>query len=97
MYNNLENARAWYGQVRHGKSLLVVVSAAERPAQYVDFALWHSVLDDLEQRWFAPLTGLLRQRRIHRLTLQCEGRAWTVGPRDLLRFWRRPHALWPSV
>lgn len=88
-----ENARAWYGQGHESGDVLVVASAAERPAQYADFPLWQRAACDLERRWIAPLTGLLRQRRISRLTLRCDGAQWTLRPRDLLRFWLRPHSL----
>jgi len=89
-------ARAWYGQLHEEGNLLAVLSGAERPAQYADFALWHGALADLEKLWFAPLSGLLRQRHLNRLTVQCEGRSWSLRPRDLLRFWLRPHAVGPK-
>lgn len=92
-----ENARAWYGQARGGKDLLVVLTSAGRAAaDYAEPASWQSASLELERRWFAPLAGLLRHRRLAGLTLRCGAQAWTVRPRDLLRFWLRPRPLGPE-
>lgn len=88
-----ENARAWYGQARGGKELLVVLTSGGRAADYSEPAGWQGAALYLERRWFAPLAGLLRHRRLAGLTLRCGAQAWTVRPRDLLRFWLRPRPL----
>lgn len=71
---------------------LVVLDSLLAPALYDDSATWRTTLQELEERWFAPLA-----RRSLPLTLLAPtayGRLqWQSQPLDRWKFWRRPQAL----
>ncbi len=72
--------------------VLIELREAETASMRLDPAAWKDALDDLEQRWFAPLAGLLRSGRIRRLVIAtvADGRSyrWSVNRMNLWRWWR---------
>lgn len=74
----------------------VVLDTVQSAAQYRDAWGWREGLEQLEQRWFAPLMQALQQGRIRQLQLQAHGPAGfelTITPAARWRFWQRPAAL----
>ena len=76
---------------------VIVVDNLLHPALQLDLARWRDALAHLETNCFAPLLSRLRTRRLHGLKLIAPGdRACielTIGPFDILKFWRRPRPL----
>jgi hypothetical protein len=71
---------------------LVVLDQLLLPARHGDIARWRAQLAELEERWFAPLLGALRKRRVAGLSLVGLGPErslqFDLTPSALLRFWR---------
>ncbi len=71
---------------------LLMLDALQAAAQYRDAWGWREALQRLEQDWFAPLQGAVRQGKISELTLIATGPAGfelTLKPADLWKFWKR--------
>lgn len=76
---------------------LVVLDALHGKAQYGDAYGWRESLKKLEQNWFEPVSGMLRQRILSEITITALGSAmtrnFTLRSGDLRKFWRRPKSL----
>ena len=72
--------------------VLVELSDAATAAMRLDPAAWKQALEALEQHWFAPLAGLLRNGRLRELVIATvdNGRSyrWSVSRMNLWRLWR---------
>ena len=77
--------------------VLIELLDAATASMRLDPAAWKDALEDLEQRWVAPLAGLLKKGRIRRLVVATvdNGRSyrWTVSRMNLWRWWRPATAL----
>jgi hypothetical protein len=73
-------------------NVLVELRDAATASLRLDPAAWKRALEDLEQRWFAPLTGQLKKGRIRRLVIAtvADGYSyrWSVSRTNLWRWWR---------
>ena len=73
-------------------NVLIELNDAAAASMRLDPAAWKAGLEDLEQRWFAPLAGLLKQGRIRQLVIATvdNGRSyrWSVTRMNLWRWWR---------
>ena len=72
--------------------VLIELLDAATASMRLDPAAWKDALEDLEQRWFAPLAGLLTKGRIRQLVIATvdSGRSyrWSVTRMNLWRWWR---------
>ncbi len=77
--------------------VLIELRGAATASMRLDPVAWKDALEDLEQHWFAPLTGLLRHGRIRQLVIAtvANGRSyrWSVSRTNLWRLWRPADAL----
>ena len=87
----------WLGQSDRAGVEAIVLDALRAPAARGDSATWQSVLQRLEQDWFAPLLAALRAGRIGMITLVAPGPLQTqefeTTRQDLRFFWRRRRRL----
>jgi hypothetical protein len=78
-------------------NVLIELPDAAPAAMCLDAVAWKAALENLERRWIAPLTALLKTRRIRQLVLAtvANGRSyrWSVRRTNLWRLWRRAAAL----
>ncbi len=72
--------------------VLIELRDAASASMRLDPTAWKEALENLEQRWFAPLAGLLRKGHIRRLVVAtvANGRSylWSVSRTNLWRWWR---------
>jgi hypothetical protein len=91
------SAESWLGRLPEDGRHLVVLDALRTPALLERQAEYEEALQALEQRWFAPLLGALREQRIGMVTLRVPdavpGAGFETIRGDLRRFWRRPRPL----
>jgi len=77
--------------------VLVELRDAATASMRLDPAAWKVALEDLDQRWFTPLAGMLKKGRIRQLVIEtvANGRShrWSVSRRNLWRLWRPAVAL----
>lgn len=78
---------------------IVLLDALARSGQGGDAYGWREALQRLEQDWFVPLRGMLRQIGPHGLRLvdPVNGRALHLHAGDGWRIWRRPRPLAVSL
>jgi hypothetical protein len=76
------------------KRVLVELSDAATAAMRLDPAAWKQALEVLEERWFAPLTGLLKTGSVREIVVAtvADGRVrhWSISRMKLWRWWRSP-------
>jgi hypothetical protein len=79
------------------KEVLVELDEAANAAMRLDPSAWKQALEDLEQRWVAPLAQRLRKGRIRELVIATvdNGRSyrWSISRMNLWRLWRSPASL----
>ncbi|MBI3530285.1 MAG: hypothetical protein HY067_20250 [Betaproteobacteria bacterium] len=72
--------------------VLIELRDAATASMHLDPAAWKEALENLEQRWFAPLAEQLKKGRIRHLVIATvgDGRShrWTVSRMNLWRWWR---------
>ena len=73
--------------------VLIELHDAAAASMHLDPAAWKDALENLEQRWFAPLGAQLKKGRIRQLVIAtvADGRShqWSVSRMNLWRWWRR--------
>ncbi len=85
-----EDAESWLGEQAPAGHHLVSIGALRDSVRYGDMEGWLARLDELEQRWTAPLWEGLRAGRIAGLTLVDDrGFARRITRRATGRWWRR--------
>jgi hypothetical protein len=77
-----------------GENALVELRETDNASLALEPRAWKAALENLEQRWFAPLTQLLRQGHIRRVYIATvtNGRShqWSLSRNNLLwRWWKR--------
>ena len=80
-----------------GNGLMIIdgLSGLQRSGGYHDIAV---LLQDLEQRLFAPALAALRQGRLKELRIQpANGSIYTIRRSNLMRFWRRAKPAWLNL
>lgn len=91
-----QDVSAWLGQAE-ATAHLVILDDLRGAAEYGDAYGWREALKHMEQAWFAPLLGALKQRRPSALRITATNGqhavSFDVTPRDLWKLWRRPRPL----
>jgi hypothetical protein len=74
---------------------IILLDALTRSGQYGDACGWREALRELEQNWFVPLRGMLRNIGPQGLRLvdPVNGKTLHLQARDAWKIWRRPHRL----
>jgi len=74
---------------------VILLDALIRSGQVGDACGWREALRELEQNWFVPLLGMLRNIGPQGLRLldPVNGKALHLQARDAWKIWRRPHHL----
>ncbi len=84
----------WLGRLPADGRHLALLDALRAPQAFDDTAEWTKEIARLEDEWFAPLLGALREGRIDMLTLHvpdgADRTSHELVPGDLRRFWKRP-------
>ncbi|HKB83666.1 MAG TPA: hypothetical protein VKD04_10740 [Burkholderiales bacterium] len=79
------------------EAVLIELNDGASASMRLDPAAWKDALESLEQRWFAPLAGMLKKGRIRRLVVATvtDGRSyrWSVSRMNLRRWWRSAGSL----
>lgn len=88
-------ADEWFKRTGSEGRHLVVLDALRAPRALGDFGAWVAQLQQLEDRWFAPLLDALRGSRIGMVTIHVPdaGASFETVRPDLRRFWRRARPL----
>ena len=77
---------------------LIFDEALLLPAQELDAQAWRDALARIERNWLAPFTAALFSGRMASLRISALGEEagldLRIGRRDLMKFWRRPVALY---
>lgn len=85
-----EGGESWLQAVDTGGRHLVSLGTLQGSIQYGDMETWMAQLEDVEQRWIAPLWEGLRRGRLGSLSLVDDRRlGWRATRRCTLRWWRR--------
>ena len=91
------SAGAWLDRVPEEGRHLVILDALRAPLALSNEAEYRAGTEVLENDWFAPLLGALREGRVGMVTLHvpdaAAGASFETIRGDLRRFWRRPKAL----
>jgi hypothetical protein len=89
------SAETWLDRSPEEGRHLVVLDALRLPLALSDAAAFSSAVEDLEKKWFAPLLGALRARRIGMVSLHIPdaGASFETIRGDLRRIWRRARPL----
>lgn len=71
-------------------NILVVISSGIKYQQYYDLDGWKGFVGGLENRWFADVENLFKQKKISKLTLLTElSQELTITKYSFMKFWRR--------
>ena len=92
-----QSATAWLDRAPEEGRHLVVLDSLRAPLALEQTAAYQEALARLEEAWFAPLLGALRDGRVGMVTIHvpdaAESLAYETIRTDLRRFWRRPRSL----
>jgi hypothetical protein len=92
------NAGAWFNSPHFSAgdegAHLIVIDELAAPNAHHDSQEWRARVVSLEESWFAPLLGALRESKLTGIALVTPGAAgcwrFDLTKMDLLKFWRRP-------
>ena len=89
------DAQSWLERAPEDGRYLMVLDALRAPFALSQTAEYRERLQELEQRWFAPLLAALRAGRIGMVTVHAPeaGASFETIRGDLRRFWRRPKSI----
>lgn len=79
----------WQRNVPHTKKHLVVLDSLRSPVLYRDADAWARAIQQLENDWFAPLLGALKNRSLESVELLTDtGASFRITSRSARRWWR---------
>jgi hypothetical protein len=90
------SGQAWLERGPQEGRHLIVIDALRAPLALGHSAEYRECIAALEEHWFAPMLGALREERIGMITVHVPdalGASFETIRGDLRRFWRRPKAL----
>jgi len=78
---------------KKAESVLLVLQHCEAPAQYQNLRLWHEALLLLEEAWFTPALGMLKQGNVRSLRIITNSCAFDISRLGLKKIWRKPRSI----
>ena len=72
---------------------LLIVEKARDFCSHQEWQLWRDLVNDLEEKWFAPLLAKMLKREVDRIVLYSDKHCYQLDRKNLRRWWRRVRPL----